>query len=61
MNIGILSRWNATCGVSLHAEMIGRELLRRGHNITVFAPYLESANRWWHHKLIRQDEDFVVR
>ncbi|HIP42881.1 MAG TPA: glycosyltransferase family 1 protein [Aquifex aeolicus] len=61
MNIGILSRWNATCGVSLHAEMIGREFLRHGHKITVFAPYLESANRWWHHKLIRQDEDFVVR
>ncbi len=61
MKIGILSRWNATCGVSLHAEMVGRELLRRGYEILVFAPYLESANRWWHHKLIRPDEDFVIR
>ncbi|NPB07898.1 MAG: glycosyltransferase [Aquificae bacterium] len=61
MKIGILSRWNATCGVSLHAEMVGRELLRRGYEITVFAPYKESANRWWHHKLIREDEPFVVR
>jgi len=61
MNVGILSRWNATCGVSLHAEMIGRELIRRGYSLTVFAPYLESAGRWWHHKLIRPDEEFVVR
>ncbi len=61
MIIGILSRWNATCGVSLHGEMIGRELLRRGYEIKVFAPYLESANRWWHHKLIRPDEEYVIR
>ena len=61
MKIGFLSRWNATCGVSLHAEMIGRELLGRGYEILVFAPYLESANRWWHHKLVREDETFVVR
>jgi len=61
MKIGILSRWNATCGVSLHAEMVGRELLRRGYEIIVFAPYKESANRWWHHKLIREDEPFVIR
>ena len=61
MRIGIISRWNATCGVSLHAELLGRELLRRGHRISVFASLTESANRWWHHRLIREDEDFVKR
>ncbi len=61
MNIGILSRWNATCGVSMHAELIGREFLKMGHSLRVFAPYVQSANRWWHHKLIREDEDFVIR
>ena len=61
MKIGILSRWNATCGVSLHAELIGRELINRGYSIEVFAPKLQSANLWWHHKLIREDEDFVRR
>ncbi len=59
--IGFISRWNATCGVSLHAELIGREFLRNGINIKVFAPYLESANRWWHHISICSDEPYVIR
>jgi len=54
-------KWNATCGVSLHAELIGRELLRRGYTLQVFAPLAESAGRWWHHRLIREDEPFVKR
>jgi len=61
LRIAIMSRWNATCGISLHAELVGRELMRLGHDIVVFAPYVESANKWWHHRLIRDDEDFVVR
>jgi len=61
MRVGILSRWNATCGVSLHAELIGRELMKKGHDITVLAPHRRSADLWWHHKIIRRDEDFVVR
>jgi len=61
MRIGLLGRWNATCGVSLHAELVGRELLKRGHKLTVFAPLPESAGRWWHHRLIREDEGFVRR
>jgi len=59
--IGILSRWNATCGVSLHAEMIGREFLRNGIQVKVFAPYLQSASKWWHHISIREDEPYVIR
>ncbi len=61
MRIGILSRWNATCGVSMHAELIGRELIKMGCELVVFAPYVESANKWWHHRVIRRDEEFVVR
>lgn len=38
MKIGILSRWNTACGVSLHAELVGREWLKNGHSLTVFAP-----------------------
>ena len=59
--IAILSRWNATCGVSMHAELIGREFMKLGNEIVVFAPTLESANKWWHHLPIKDDEDFVVR
>ncbi len=61
MRIALLSRWNATCGVSLHAELVGRELLKRGHSLKVFAPDIDSAGRWWHHRMIREDEPFVRR
>ncbi|ADC65804.1 glycosyl transferase group 1 [Ferroglobus placidus DSM 10642] len=61
MHIAVLSRWNATCGVAMHAELIVPEFLKMGHDVTVFAPYVESASRWWHHKVVRKDEDFVVR
>ncbi len=62
MKIGLLSRWNATCGISLHAELIGFEFIKMGHNLKVFAPTIESASKWWHHKVIRnKDEDFVTR
>ena len=59
--IGFLSRWNASCGVSLHAELIGKEFLRLGYRIKVFAPTLLSAGKWWHHKIVRKDESFVKR
>ncbi|RLG75358.1 MAG: glycosyl transferase family 1 [Thermoprotei archaeon] len=62
LRIGILSRWNATCGVSLHAELIAWEWVRRGHKVAVFAPNPLSASRDWHHKLINDDEEpWVVR
>ncbi len=61
MKIAIFSRWNATCGVSVHAELIGREFIKMGHELLVFAPYLESATKWWHYKKIRSDEEFVIR
>jgi len=53
MKIAILSRWNTACGVSLHAELVGRELASKGHSLTVFAP-----------KNIRpvgRDEEYVIR
>jgi len=61
MRIAFLSRWNATCGVSFHAELVSKELMKRGHSVLVFAPDLESAGRWWHHKVIREDENYVKR
>jgi len=53
--------WNATCGVAMHAEMLVNEMLKRGEEVIIFAPYLDSANKWWHHRIVREDEDFVVR
>jgi len=53
MKIAILSRWNTACGVSLHAELIGREWVKNGHNLTVFAPN--------NIRPIGEDEGYVVR
>ena len=61
MRIGILSRWNATCGIGMHAELIGREFIKLGHTLRVFAPTINSANRWWHHRIVQGDEGYVVR
>jgi glycosyltransferase involved in cell wall biosynthesis len=61
LKIGIISRWKATCGISLHAELIANEFMKMGHEIVVFAPKLESANKWWHHVVIGKDEPFVIR
>jgi len=58
----IISRWNASCGVSLHAELLGREFIKRGYDVRVIAPTLESANKDWHHIIVSiKDEDWVYR
>lgn len=62
MKIGIISRWNATCGISMHAELIVNEFIKLNHDVKVFAPTIQTANKWWHHKIIREnEEDFVIR
>ena len=57
MKIGMMTRWNATCGVSVHAELIGREWVKKGHKLTVFAPrnYMRTT------PVDVEDEDYVVR
>lgn len=62
MRIAFLTRWNATCGVSFHAELLCRRLSSIGYDVVVFAPKLKSANLDWHHKRIRiRDEKWVLR
>ncbi len=62
MKIGIITRWNATCGISMHAELITPEFMKMGHEVVIFAPHVHTANRWWHHKIIREnEEEFVIR
>jgi hypothetical protein len=53
MKIGMLSRWNTACGVSLHAELIGREWIKMGHSLTVFAPN--------NIRPVKEDEEYVIR
>ena len=53
MKLAILSRWNTACGVSLHAGLVGREWVKNGHNLTVFAP--DNI------RPVGKDEEYVVR
>ncbi len=55
-----MGRWNATCGVSLHAEILGRELVKLGHKIILFSPTLTSANKDWHHRHVDIDDEAWV-
>jgi hypothetical protein len=53
MKIALLSRWNTACGASLHAELIGREWIKMGHSLTVFA--LNNI------RPMKEDGDYVIR
>lgn len=39
LKIALMSRWNAACGTSLLGELIGRELLRRGYELSILVPF----------------------
>jgi len=55
MKIAMMTPWNVACGVSIHAELIGREWVKAGHELKVFAPKEED-------KLpTARDEPFVRR
>ena len=53
MKISMMTNWNVSCGVSTHAEAVGREWLKMGHQLKVFAPY--------HTIRTNKDEAYVVR
>jgi len=38
MKIVMMTPWNRSCGVAMHAELIGREWIRMGHELNVLAP-----------------------
>ena len=38
MKIAMMTPWNVACGVSIHVELIGREWIKAGHELKVFAP-----------------------
>lgn len=56
MRIGMMSPWNVACGVSVHAELIGREWVKNGHKLTVFAPIEKETQ-----PRTGDDEPFVRR
>ncbi|MFZ2070379.1 MAG: hypothetical protein WAV32_01995 [Halobacteriota archaeon] len=54
MKIGMMSTWNVPCGAAVHAELVGRSWIEKGHKLTVFAPLEEIKTR-------EKDEPYVIR
>ena len=58
MKIGMMTAWNETSGVSIHAELVGKEWIKNGNKLTVFS-FIESD---FHGScLIGTDEDYITR
>jgi len=58
MNIAIMTAWNTTSGVAMHAEPIGKALRKMGHKVTVFT-FLKDD---YHGEgITAKDENFVIR
>ena len=54
----MMSAWNETSGVSIHAELVGREWVKTGQRLKVFS-FLEKDFHGY--ALIGTDEDYVIR
>lgn len=55
MKIAMMTRWNTPCGVAAHAEPLGRDWVKVGHELKVFAP-IE-----WNSPQTQEDEPYVRR
>ena len=55
MKIAMMSPWNAACGVAVHAELVGREWVKTGHELKVFAPANDE------NVITDKDESYVTR
>jgi glycosyltransferase involved in cell wall biosynthesis len=58
MKIGMMSAWNQTSGVSIHAELVGRKWIEQSQELLVFS-FLE--NDFHGRSLVGQDEDYIIR
>lgn len=58
MNIAMMSAWNTDSGVSVHAELIGREWVKMGHRLHVFS---FVASDFHGTTFVGEDEAYVVR
>ncbi len=53
-----MGAWNTDSGASIHSELVGREWIKAGHQLTVFSFYEHSIHGT---ALTNKDEDFVYR
>lgn len=58
MNIGMISAWNEDSGASVHAELIGREWIKMGHQLKVFS-FLKTDFHGT--AIVGEDEEYVSR
>jgi len=58
MKIAMMSAWNEDSGVSIHAELIGREWVKMRHYLKVFSFYTHDFHGT---AIVGKDEDYVVR
>jgi hypothetical protein len=58
MKIAMMSAWNQTSGVSIHAELVGEEWVKAGHELKVFS-FLEDDFHGY--SLIGTDQEYVTR
>jgi len=58
MKIAMMTAWNEDSGVSIHAELIGREWVKMGHDLKVFSFFTHDFHGT---AIVGKDEDYVVR
>lgn len=58
MKILMMSPWNASSGASTHAELIGREWVKMGHELLVLSHDGSSRSEG---SILQEDEDYIVR
>jgi len=58
MKIGLMGAWNTDSGASIHAELVGRSLIKLGHKIVVFSFFKHSFHGT---AFVSEDEDYVTR
>jgi len=54
MKIAVMTTWNSACGVSIHSEILFREILKQ-HEVKIFAPINDGKC------LPIDDEEYVIR
>lgn len=56
MKIAMMSPWNVACGAAVHAELVGREWVKMGHELKLFAPIEKETQ-----PVTDKDEPYVTR
>lgn len=56
MKIAMMSPWNVACGVAVHAELVGREWVKMGHELKLLAPIEKETQ-----PVTAKDETYVTR